>query len=86
MVNQTAIKQKPHRKPEIDISGPKGNAYYLLGTARAFSKELGLDEEAIQEEMKSNDYENLITVFDKQFGEYVDPVRQEKLWTLFHKQ
>ena len=70
-----AIKQKPHRKMEIDLSGPEGNAYCLLGTARAFSKELGLDEEAIQEEMKSSDYENLITVFDKHFGEYVDLVR-----------
>ena len=69
------IKQKSHRKMEIDLSGPAGNAYYLLSTARAFSKELGLDEEAIQEEMKSSDYENLITVFDKHFGEYVDLVR-----------
>ena len=47
----------------------------MLGTARAFSKELGLDEEAIQEEMRSGDYENLITVFDKHFGEFVDLVR-----------
>ena len=75
MGNVMAIKQKSHQKMEIDLSGPKGNAYYLLGTARAFSKELGLDEEAIQEEMKSSDYENLITVFDKHFGEYVDLVR-----------
>ena len=75
MVNAMAIKQKPHRKMEIDISGPRGTAYYLLGTAKAFAKELGLDEEAIQEEMRSGDYENLITVFDKHFGEYVDLVR-----------
>ena len=75
MVNAMTIKQKSYRKMEIDITGSEGNAYYLLGTARAFSKELGLDEEAIQEEMKSSDYENLITVFDKHFGEYVDLVR-----------
>ena len=75
MVNVMTIKQKSHRKMEIDISGPEGNAYYLLGTARAFAKQLELDEEAIQEEMKSGDYENLITVFDKHFGEYVDLVR-----------
>ena len=74
-MNAMTIKQKPHRKMEIDISGPEGNAYYLLGTAKAFAKELGLDEEAIQEEMRSGDYENLITVFDKHFGEYVDLVR-----------
>ena len=74
-MNQMAIKQKSHRKMEIDITGPKGNAYYLLGTAKAFAKQLGLDAEAIEEEMKSSDYENLITVFDKHFGEYVDLVR-----------
>ena len=60
---------------EIDISGPKGNAYYLIGTAKAFARQFGLDAEAIEEEMKSSDYENLITVFDKHFGEYVDLVR-----------
>ena len=70
-----AIRQKSHLKREIDISGPTGDAYYLLGTAKAFARQLGLDAEAIEEEMKSSDYENLITVFDKYFGEYVDLVR-----------
>ena len=71
-----AIKQKnTSAKREIDLTGPDGNAYFLLGTARNFAKQLGLDEEAIVEEMKSGDYENLITVFDKHFGEYVDLVR-----------
>ena len=74
-MNAMTIKQKSHRKMEIDISGPEGNAYYLLGTAKAFAKQLGLDAEAIEEEMKSSDYENLIIVFDKHFGEYVDLVR-----------
>ena len=60
---------------EIDIAGPKGNAYYLLGTARALAKQLNLDEKAILEEMQESDYENLVTVFDKHFGEYVDLVR-----------
>ena len=74
-MNAMTIKQKSHRKMEIDISGQEGNPYYLIGTARAFAKQLGLDEEAIAEEMRSSDYENLITVFDKHFGEYVDLVR-----------
>lgn len=70
-----AIKQKSHRKMEIDLTGPQGNAYYLLGTARAFAKQFNLDDEAILEEMQESDYENLITVFDKHFGDYVDLVR-----------
>ena len=60
---------------EIDLTGPQGNAYYLLGTAKAFAKQLNLDDEAILEEMQESDYENLITVFDKHFGDYVDLVQ-----------
>ena len=60
---------------EIDLTGPQGNAYYLLGTARVFAKQLNLDDEAILEEMQESDYENLITVFDKHFGDYVDLVQ-----------
>lgn len=70
------IKQKKSpAKPEIDLTGPDGNAYFLLGTVRNLSNQLGLDGKAINKEMTSGDYENLITVFDKHFGEYVDLVR-----------
>lgn len=67
------IKEKPkHRKQVIDLSGPEGNAYYLLGLAKKYANQLGKDDEAIINEMKSGDYENLITVFDREFGDYID--------------
>lgn len=56
---------------EIDLTGPEGNAYYLLGTANNLAKKLGLSSEVILTEMKSGDYENLINVFDKYFGSFV---------------
>jgi len=56
---------------EIDLTGPDGNAFVLLGTANKLAKQLGLDGKAIQSEMMSGDYENLIKVFDKHFGEFV---------------
>jgi len=56
----------------IDLSGPEGNAYYLLGRAQNLSKQLELDAETILEEMKASDYDNLVKVFDKYFGEFVD--------------
>jgi len=56
---------------EIDLTGPDGNAFVLLGTASKLAKQLGLDGKAIQSEMMSGDYENLINVFDKHFGEFV---------------
>ena len=56
---------------EIDLTGPNGNAFYLIGTAKNLAKQLGLDGKKIQVEMMSGDYENLIKVFDKHFGEFV---------------
>ena len=55
----------------IDLTGPQGNAFYLLGTAKKLANQLGLDSDEILNEMKSGDYENLIQVFDKNFGSFV---------------
>ena len=46
----------------------------LLGYAKKYAKQLGIngvEAEEIVHEMQSSDYENLINVFDKYFGEYV---------------
>lgn len=56
---------------EIDLTGPQGNAFYLMGTAKKLANQLGLDGNQIMEEMKSGDYENLLQVFDKNFGSIV---------------
>jgi len=57
---------------EIDLTGPEGNAFVLIGYAGKWAKQLGLDSKKIQEEMMSGDYENLIGVIEKYFGEYVE--------------
>jgi len=56
---------------EIDLTGPDGNAFVLIATASRLAKQLGLDGKKIQAEMMGGDYENLIKVFDKHFGEFV---------------
>jgi hypothetical protein len=56
---------------EIDLTGPQGNAFFLLGTAQRLSKQLGFDTETVLSEMQSGDYENLIEVFDSYFGSVV---------------
>lgn len=56
---------------EIDLTGPDGNAFSLIATAGNLAKQLYLDKKQIQSEMMAGDYENLIKVFDKYFGEYV---------------
>ncbi len=58
-------------KPVIDISGPMGNAFCLLGLASQYAKDLNKDSEKIKEEMTSGDYENLLFVFEREFGDYV---------------
>lgn len=55
----------------IDLTGPDGNVYALLGYGKRFAKQLGLNWEVIQKEMTSGDYENLLQVFDKNFGDFV---------------
>jgi hypothetical protein len=55
----------------IDITCPQGNAFYLLGVASSLSKQLGYSAEEIRTEMKSGDYDNLLQVFEKYFGELV---------------
>ena len=56
---------------EIDLTGPDGNAFVLIGTAGNLAKQLGLDAKAIRTEMMAGDYENLVNVFDKHFGHFV---------------
>tara|TARA_B100000287_G_scaffold192172_1_gene181334 strand:- start:65 stop:283 length:219 start_codon:yes stop_codon:yes gene_type:complete len=60
------------KKQVIDLTGPEGNAFFLLGTASNLCKQLDMDDESVLEEMKSGDYENLIETFDKYFGELID--------------
>ena len=55
----------------IDLTGPDGNAFALLGFAKNFANQLKLDYSTINAEMTSGDYENLIEVFDKYFGSFV---------------
>ena len=67
-----AIKQKVKNSAiEVDFTGPQGNAFYLIGLAQNLSKQLGFNSKEIVNEMMSGDYENLIRVFDSNFGSIV---------------
>ena len=65
------IKSKNKSEIIIDLTGSDGNAFVLIGTASKLAKQLGLDKDAIQKEMMSGNYDNLIKVFDKHFGHFV---------------
>jgi hypothetical protein len=66
------IVQKPKSEGiTIDLTGPQGNAFFLLGTATKLARQLDLNEYEVLNEMKSGDYENLLQVFDRYFGSFV---------------
>jgi len=65
------VKKQKTNGIEIDLTGPQGNAFFLLGTAKKLANQLGLDGDEILNQMKSGDYENLLQVFDKNFGMFV---------------
>lgn len=67
------IREKRQRPNQIiiDLTGPDGNAFALMGYAKRFAKQLGLDSEEIISNMMSGDYENLLEVFDENFGSFV---------------
>jgi len=64
-------KQERNEPIVIDLTGPEGNALSLIRYATDFCKQLGIDSKPITEEMMSGDYENLIQVFDRHFGEVI---------------
>ena len=55
----------------IDLTGPDGNAYALLGMASKFARMLNIDSKIVIQDMTAGDYENLIHVFDTYFGDFV---------------
>ena len=59
-------------KLKIDLSGPQGNVFYLLGTARVWAFHLGLDIAKIEDEMMASDYKNALEVFKRYFKGHVE--------------
>lgn len=69
------IKDKKELKHlTIDLTGPQGNAFFLLRQVDSLGKILGKNKKEISKikmEMMLSDYEMLIQTFDKYFGSIV---------------
>jgi hypothetical protein len=70
-----SAKELKRGKIKIDLTGPDGNAFVLLGYAKQYAKRLNRDFEPIQKRMTAGDYDNLVKVFDEEFGEFVNLYR-----------
>ena len=69
-------------KITIDLSGPQGNAFYILGLAQDLGKQLEMSSskvDSIMTEMKESNYEHLLQTFDREFGSLVDLYRGREL-------
>lgn len=72
------VDKKPQYGFTIDLTGPEGNAFNLIGTAKRLGRQLDMSAEYINDmvdRMRSGDYENLIKVFDDEFGSVVTLLR-----------
>ncbi len=55
----------------IELSGESGNAFYILGMVKKCCDKTGQDWDAINKEMTSGDYNNLIAVVEKHFDNFI---------------
>ena len=63
---------------EINLTGPDGNVFYLLATAKKLTKTLNdrreneyLVWDEVKEDMMSSDYDHAVDVFEEHFGHIV---------------
>ena len=63
--------KRKERRIEVDLTGPQGNAFCVLGLAHDLAKQTGKDWEDIRKRMTSGEYDNLINVFEAEFGDQV---------------
>lgn len=65
----TILPREEMPKQSIDLSGPDGNAFTLLGTAKNLCEKLDdKDWHSIEKDMTAADYEHLLEVFEREFG------------------
>jgi hypothetical protein len=78
----TLLKRKNTRQKQVvDLSGPQGNAYFLLASASRMGRQLGMTAEEVEvmmADMRSSDYKHLVETFDNHFGTFVDLILPEK--------
>ena len=53
----------------VDLTGPDGNAFALISLANKLSKKFNIKSPV--DEMQKGDYEHLLQVFDRSFGDFV---------------
>ncbi|MDB9992612.1 hypothetical protein OAD97_00420 [bacterium] len=64
--------KKSQKEIVIDLTGPQGNAFFLLGYASKLAKQLDFEDvDGLLADMKAGDYDHLVKVFDEHFGDFI---------------
>ena len=77
LVSESLVGGDSPSERSIDLRGPSGNAFAILGVAKQLTNQLAevdpdkYNWEKIQAEMTSGEYNNLVRTFDSYFGDYV---------------
>ena len=66
----------------IDLGGPDGNSFSLLGIAAGALRELNRDPDMFIKIMTAGDYKHLVTTFDELLGDYFTLVLPEGVSSL----
>lgn len=62
MSNETRLPEPQFPSVVINISGPEGNAFMIIGVIKRVFRQAGLDFGPVREDMMSGDYAHLLEV------------------------
>jgi len=71
----------------VDLSGPQGNAYALMGVARSIGRQLNRPYNEIKEietKMMSGDYDHLVKVLFLEYGDFIEFKKDGKKIVYIH--
>jgi len=68
----TIKEQKPFEKEVIDLDGPDGNAFFLMGIAKRICPQVGVNYDKLHEKMVADDYGTLLIEMDLALGDYIE--------------
>lgn len=69
----TFVKRRSTR-PVIDLDGPEGNVFALIGIGIKWCRDTGDDPKKFAADMKAGTYVDAVKTFDRYFGAHVDIV------------
>lgn len=67
-------KSQKRKLVEIDLDGPNGNVFYLLGVAHSNKKLLPVEHKDFVKEATSGNYAHAVKTFDKYLGKHFNLV------------